>query len=258
MDFTFLQIEWQPMTFMLLLFGMIASEEMRGGSYKTFGFAFDSYMPKECIFGLLMGIVPIIILILLYSINSWITIQWNKQFEFASVLPIISLAIIEELLFRGIIFQALVDRFGMITIALLFAILFSMAHLANPSYDPIAMLNTFLASLVFSFAWYHTRGLWLPIILHISWNLVIYIMGMTLSGMILKNSLFISTISSEISTYWLYSSYGIEGTLFCTLILILFFPIIQMLPQSPFRMAELFRLNYGISIESPAGEVYED
>ncbi len=258
MDFTFLQIEWQPMTFMFLLLGMISSEEIRGGSYKTLGFTFDSYMPKECIFGLLMGIVPIIILILLYSINSWITIQWNKQFEFASVLPIISLAIIEELLFRGIIFQALVDRFGMITIALLFAILFSMAHLANPSYDPIAMLNTFLASLVFSFAWYHTRGLWLPIILHISWNLVIYIMGMTLSGMILKNSLFISTISSEISSSWLYSSYGIEGTLFCTLILILFFPIIQMLPQSPFRMAELFRLNYGISIESPAGEVYED
>lgn len=258
MDVTFLHREGQPMTLMILLLGMIASEELRGGSFATMGFSIDSYMLKEFGTGLLMGIVPIIFLIVLYSMNSWIDLKWNSQFEMASILPIISLAIIEELIFRGIIFQALVERFGMITISFIFALLFSMAHLANPNFEPIAMLNTFLVSLVFSYSWYHTRGLWLPILLHISWNLMVYLMGMTLSGMVLKKSLYLTSLSSDIPTPWLNSYYGIEGTIYCTIILILFFPIIQMLPQSPIRMAELFRLNYVIKDASSAGEMYEE
>ena len=258
MDVTFLHREGQPMTLMILLLGMIASEELRGGSYATMGFSIDSYMLKEFGTGLLMGIVPIIFLVLLYSMNAWIDLKWNSQFEMASILPIISLAIIEELIFRGIIFQALVERFGMITISFIFALLFSMAHLANPNFEPIAMLNTFLVSLVFSYSWYHTRGLWLPILLHISWNLMVYLMGMTLSGMVLKKSLYLTSLSSDIPTPWLNSYYGIEGTIYCTIILILFFPIIQMLPQSPIRMAELFRLNYVIKDASSAGEMYEE
>ena len=258
MDVTFLHREGQPMTLMILLLGMIASEELRGGSYETMGFSIDSYMLKEFGTGLLMGIVPIIFLVLLYSMNAWIDLKWNSQFEMASILPIISLAIIEELIFRGIIFQALVERFGMITISFIFALLFSMAHLANPNFEPIAMLNTFLVSLVFSYSWYHTRGLWLPILLHISWNLMVYLMGMTLSGLVLKKSLYLTSLSSDIPTPWLNSYYGIEGTIYCTIILILFFPIIQMLPQSPIRMAKLFRLNYAIKDASSAGEMYEE
>ena len=258
MDVTFLHREGQPMTLMILLLGMIASEELRGGSYATMGFSIDSYMLKEFGTGLLMGIVPIIFLVLLYSMNAWIDLKWNSQFEMASILPIISLAIIEELIFRGIIFQALVERFGMITISFIFALLFSMAHLANPNFEPIAMLNTFLVSLVFSYSWYHTRGLWLPILLHISWNLMVYLMGMTLSGLVLKKSLYLTSLSSDIPTPWLNSYYGIEGTIYCTIILILFFPIIQMLPQSPIRMAKLFRLNYAIKDASSAGEMYEE
>jgi len=226
MDVTFLQIEGQPMTLMILLLGMITSEELRGGSYATMGFSIDSYMLKEFGTGLFMGIVPIIFLIVLYSMNAWIDLKWNSQFEMASILPIISFAIIE--------------------------------HLANPNFEPIAMLNTFLVSLVFSYSWYHTRGLWLPMLLHISWNLMLYLMGMTLSGMELKNSLYLTSLSSDIPTPWLNSYYGIEGTVYCTIVLILFFPIIQMLPQSPIRMAELFRLNYAINDESSAREMYED
>ena len=258
MDVTFLHREGQPMTLMILLLGMIASEELRGGSYATMGFSIDSYMLKEFGTGLFMGIVPIIFLIVLYSMNAWIDLKWNSQFEMASILPIISLAIIEELIFRGLIFQALVERFGMITISFIFALLFSMAHLANPNFEPIAMLNTFLVSLVFSYSWYHTRGLWLPILLHISWNLMVYLMGMTLSGMVLKKSLYLTSLSSDIPTPWLNSYYGIEGTIYCTIILILFFPIIQMLPQSPLRMAKLFRLNYAIKDASSAGEMDEE
>jgi hypothetical protein len=133
-----------------------------------------------------------------------------------------------------------------------------MAHLANPNFEPIAMLNTFLVSLVFSYSWYHTRGLWLPILLHISWNLMLYLMGMTLSGMELKNSLFLTSLSIEIPTPWLNSYYGIEGTVYCTIVLILFFPIIHMLPQSPYRMAGFFRLNYAIQSASHEGDIYED
>ena len=258
LDSIYVQIDWQPMTLLLLITGMIASEEIRGGSYKTLGFTFDSYMLKESLFGLLMGIVPSILLISLFAMNTWIELEWNAQFEISAMLPIISLAIIEEMIFRGIIFQALVERFGMIKVSLISAMLFSMAHLANPNFDSISMLNTFLASLVFSYAWFHTRGLWLPILLHISWNLMLYLMGLTLSGMSLQNALFSTTLSLDIPMPWLHSEYGVEGTVFCMLTLILFFPIIHMLPQSPYRMADFFRLNYAIPSASHEGDIYED
>lgn len=246
LDVTFLYSEWQPMTLMMLIIGMISIEEIRGGSYRTSGFPFDALMLKETFIGLLMGILPIISLIGLYALFSWIDIQVKPQFELLSIVPILSFAMIEELIFRGIIFQALVERFGMINISLIFAILFSLAHLANPNYEPIAMVNTFLASLVFSYAWYHTKGLWLPIVLHSTWNLVLVLSDMTLSGMTLKNGLFISTLSSDIPMPWLHSEYGIEGTVFCMLSLLLFFSIIRILPQSPYRIAEYYRVTYFI------------
>lgn len=258
LDVTFLYSDWQPMTLIMLIAGMIASEELRDGSYKTLGFSFDSYMLKESLFGLLMGIMPIILLISFFAMNAWIAFEWNEQFEIIALLPIISFAIIEEMIFRGIIFQALVERFGMIKVSLLSAMLFSMAHLANPNYEPISMLNTFLASLVFSYAWYHTRGLWLPILLHVSWNLMLYVMGLTLSGMTLQNGLFSTTLSLDIPMPWLHSEYGVEGTVFCMFTLLLFFPIIHMLPQSPYRMASLFRLNYAIQKAIDEGESHED
>ena len=258
LDVTFLYSNWQPMTLIMLFAGMIASEEIRGGSYKTLGFSFDSYMLKESLFGLLMGIMPIILLISLFSMNAWIAFEWNEQFEIIALLPIISFAIIEEMIFRGIIFQALVERFGMIKVSLISATIFSMAHLANPNYDSISMLNTFLASLVFSYAWFHTRGLWLPILLHSTWNLMLYLMGLTLSGMNLHNALFTTMLSPDIPMPWLHSEYGVEGTIFCMLALLLFFPIIHMLPQSPYRMAMHFRLNYAIPSASHEGDIYED
>jgi len=42
MDVTFVHIEGQPMTLMILLLGMITSEELPGGSYATMGFSIDS------------------------------------------------------------------------------------------------------------------------------------------------------------------------------------------------------------------------
>lgn len=258
LDVTFLNIDWQPMTLIMLIAGMIASEEIRGGSYRTLGFTFDSFMFRETLIGSLMGILPIFILIIVYFMNDWIDMQHNNQFELSAILTIISFAIIEEMIFRGIIFQALVERFGMIKVSLLSAMLFSMAHLANPNYEPIPMLNTFLASLVFSYAWYHTRGLWLPILLHVSWNLMLYLMGLTLSGMTLQNGLFSITLALDIPMPWLHSEYGVEGTVFCMFTLLLFFPIIHMLPQSPYRMANLFRLNYAIQKAINEGESHED
>jgi membrane protease YdiL (CAAX protease family) len=258
MDITFLHLEWMPMTLMILILGMSAAEELRGGSFATLGFKIDTFMSIECLTGILLGIIPIVLLILVYRLNHWISMDWNTEFLSISMLPIISLSIIEELIFRGIIFQALVERFGIMIIALLFAGLFSMAHLANPHFDPISMLNTFLASLIFSYAWYHTRGLWLPILLHVSWNIMLFLTGMTLSGKSMSNSLFTNTISPHIPMPWLNSQYGIEGTIYCTLMLLLFIPIIHMLPQSPLRMADYFKLKYSISNEISKGEVYED
>ena len=49
----------------LLPFGMIAIEYMRGGNTSTAGFAIDSYALKEIVIGILAGIIPILLAIVL-------------------------------------------------------------------------------------------------------------------------------------------------------------------------------------------------
>jgi len=76
----------------------------------------------------------------------------------------------EELLFRGYLFQSLVEGTSKTVAVLLFAVFFAFVHMKNPDVTPVALANIALAGVWLSAAYFKTRGLWMPIGLHFSWN----------------------------------------------------------------------------------------
>lgn len=83
-------------------------------------------------------------------------------------------AILEELLFRGFVFQRLLDGIGVWPAQLLLAALFALAHQANPDmHGPLriwASIDIALGAVLLGLAYLRTRRLALPIGIHLGWN----------------------------------------------------------------------------------------
>lgn len=129
--------------------------------------------------GLLLGsilmIVPALILTLIGSV------QWQMNsislLDFlAGILVMLSVVMAEELLFRGFVFQRLIESFGHWPAQLLIGALFLLTHLENPgmsgSAKLLASVNIFTASILFGIAYIKTQSLAMPIGLHFMSNVV--------------------------------------------------------------------------------------
>lgn len=90
---------------------------------------------------------------------------------------------LEELIFRGYVFQRLAEIAGPIAATIIASTLFAFAHVANPAVTPIALANIFLGSVFFSLGYFVTGSLWFPIAAHAAWNLALaLILGVPVSG----------------------------------------------------------------------------
>jgi membrane protease YdiL (CAAX protease family) len=121
----------------------------------------------------------------------------------------------EELVFRGYPFQRLAESLGAVAAVALFAGLFGLAHLGNPSRTWISTLNTMLVGIPLSIGYLRSRSLWLPVGLHFGWNFLQgFGLGLPVSGIGLPFSALKATVSgNELLTG---GSYGPEGGLLTT------------------------------------------
>jgi membrane protease YdiL (CAAX protease family) len=97
-------------------------------------------------------------------------------------------ALLEELLFRGFVFQRLVDGIGSLSALLLMATLFAIAHWGNPGMEGStlawATIDTALGALLLGLAYLRTGSLALPIGIHFSWNWIQgTLLGFDVSGL---------------------------------------------------------------------------
>lgn len=83
---------------------------------------------------------------------------------------IVVAALGEELLFRGFPLAVLAQAFGRVTAAGVLSVLFTLAHLGNPSVTALGLANILLASLVLSAAFFTPGALPAAWGLHAAWN----------------------------------------------------------------------------------------
>jgi membrane protease YdiL (CAAX protease family) len=105
--------------------------------------------------------------------------SWNaRTFSFGSAVWLVLSSIVffgfaaflEEVMFRGYLFQTLIQAVSLLPALIIMAILFALAHGANPNVSTLGFVNIGLAGIWLSFAYVKTKGLWLPWGLHLSWN----------------------------------------------------------------------------------------
>lgn len=87
-----------------------------------------------------------------------------------SFTEMVFVALVEEILFRGVLFRLPERSLGTWWALALSAAIFALAHLPNAGITVLAVLNTALAGLLFAAAYLATRRLWLPIGMHFAWN----------------------------------------------------------------------------------------
>lgn len=132
---------------------------------------------KEFAMGNMAGAVLMILPALILAALGLVNFQWNSAAQstlLSGLLLCISVAFAEELLFRGFMFQRLIDGLGPLLAQLILAAWFLLTHLNNPgmtgSVKFLAGLNIFLASIMFGLAFLRTKSLAMPVGLHFMAN----------------------------------------------------------------------------------------
>ena len=69
--------------------------------------------------------------------------------------------IVEEIFFRGFLFQGFRQKYGWVSAALLSSAVFAVAHL-----DPVALIPTFILGTVLAYVYHRSNSVWPGIILH--------------------------------------------------------------------------------------------
>ncbi len=175
---------------------------------------------KELSIGLFSGFSLIFIcVLLLYILGFYEVFGLNAIANIILPLTVlIPAAILEEIVFRGIIFRILKERFGT-NIALIQAVIFGLAHFGNENATPTSIWFVTMLGIVLSLLYAYTNRIWLPFFFHFGWNFAQVIFGTPLSGETNFKSLIDSKFEGPILLIG--SDFGIEDSLFSILFMTL-------------------------------------
>jgi membrane protease YdiL (CAAX protease family) len=152
----------------------------------------------------------------------------------------------EELLFRGYLFQRMIEIIGVTSATILGSLLFALAHLRNPEISALAIINIFLAGIFFSLCYIRTGSLWLPIAAHAAWNLALaQILGTPVSGLEFGGSLL--NTGRNGAAFWTGGAFGPEGGIAATVALLAGGIVLWRIPAitySPYIHAKIFHALY--------------
>jgi membrane protease YdiL (CAAX protease family) len=194
------------------------------------------------IFFLNLGIFYIIIIISSGKITLSNNQNISLQLDIAFILLLSAIA--EEILFRGILFSSIKDRYGSWIAIFITSLLFSSVHIFNNNFNYLAFINTFLAGVLFSLLIIKTNSLIPSIIIHFFWNFsLIFLLDSPLSGF--NYSINIFNVTYPHLTILFGDNYGLESGFITTFLLFWNIDLSQKLFfESPFITSKLFIRNY--------------
>jgi membrane protease YdiL (CAAX protease family) len=176
------------------------------------------------------GFTAGVLLITISSAGIWliggVTIQYSQWTEslllelISGFLLFIGVAVNEELFARGYLQGIVKARFGMVPAVTVSTVVFALLHTFNPGMwsTPLPLLNLLLAGLLFGLSRELSKGLWMPIGLHLSWNFFQgCIFGFEVSGTPMPSLLKIQTQGASLVSG---GSFGAEGSFVTTVILV--------------------------------------
>ncbi|MGH8078101.1 MAG: lysostaphin resistance A-like protein [Lysobacter sp.] len=182
----------EPLPFLLVLLVTWACLRLRKQPLSSVGFRINRRWLQHLALGLALGIGSLLLATLMIMAAGGVTFEVDPSrslgmlayglYVFAFV------ALLEETLFRGFLFQRLVDGAGVWFAQIALALLFAFGHWDNPGMAGVtklvASVELGLAAMMLGLAYLRTRSLALPIGLHLGWNWVQgHVLGFGVSGL---------------------------------------------------------------------------
>lgn len=157
-----------------LVASIITEGSRKRGNWATFGILPGRFAMREITIGAVFAAVMLSVTAACAWLSgaTFVTAFYTIDGAWvANICAILALgAAAEELLFRGIVFQAVMERFGAGFATFGSSAIFALAHYGNPHISPIASVNIFLAGMLMATLYVVTRSLWLPTAFHFCWN----------------------------------------------------------------------------------------
>ena len=189
--------------------------------FQAFGVGFMPKWRRDWLLGLALAAGMMAMLIGGCYAFGYVRMQWTgKQVPAGTLVSTLSLLLLaaanEELVFRGLPLQLLIDGMGKWPAIVGMSALFGAMHMNNPNASLLGTLNTVVAGILLSLAYVKTRSLWLPYGIHAGWNIGLgFVFGFPLSGIDIASLWTTGTAGSETI---LGGDYGPEGGLLATFI----------------------------------------
>ena len=178
--------------------------------------------PEGLLFGIVLGTIEILLILLILSLTTKIIINFNG-FKISILLYLIIffiIAVSEEAISRGFIFANLYNHSNRYLAIIISSLIFSIMHAFNSSFNWIAMLNIVLIGIFFCQLYIKRMNLSIPIGFHLSWNLLQGpIFGFSVSGFTTQGILRIESFSRS---KFPFEGFGLEGSLISTLVISFF------------------------------------
>ena len=148
------------------------------------------------------------------------SVEWVPRDLLGTLLFFLLVAVTEEVMLRGFVLGRMISA-GMNRFVALFlsSALFSAMHLFNPNFALLPFVNILLAGCLLGASFLYTRNLCFPVVLHWFWNwLQGPVLGYEVSGMDSGETLLTLRLTgSDLLTG---GSFGFEGSLLCTVLLV--------------------------------------
>jgi uncharacterized protein len=138
-------------------------------------------------------------------------------FIVAALRPL-SVAMLEELLFRGVLLRITEEVSGTAVAIVVSSVLFGLAHAANPGATPFTIFAlTVELGILLSLAYVLTRNIWLAVGIHMAWNFMQgFVFGTEVSGS--RESFSVFTTSMTGPDLLTGGSFGVEGSIVSLLV----------------------------------------
>ncbi len=209
-----------PSVVAILLIRLI-SKNWNGWEWQDLGFRRQSVF-KDLSHGSLLAISLLLIgsLILYFTfLINWTIISIDPIKLLIPMLIFISVAIGEEMIFRGYILNNFLYSSSPTLSVILSAVIFALFHGMNPSISFLSIVNIFAGGILLGLTYMHKRSIWMPIGFHFSWNFFQGpILGYPVSGLYFPSLLEQRSFGPEILTG---GEFGFEGSILQLVVCIL-------------------------------------
>lgn len=181
----------EPAAFLFTLLATWACTRLRGEPLSSVGYRLDRRWFTEIAGGALLGIGTALAVVGMIWAIGGVRFESDATRSVGAMITglyvLLFVALMEENLFRGFVFQRMLDGIGVWPAQIAMASLFALAHWGSPAMEGstaiAATLDLFLGALLLGVAYLRTRSLALPVGLHLGWNWGQgYLFGFSVSG----------------------------------------------------------------------------